>query len=236
MPKYLMLEKADWKNPMLAPLTEVFSKTVDGVLGVDQDNKIILWNDAAERLVGYKAEEILGRLCCEIFAWRDRTGRRGCSPACSLIMAAKREEPVQGRDMMIQTKDGRLIWVQVSVIVVPSQMPGSFTMVHLLRDVTRQVEMEMLLTKVQSLLSPERQPLDRRDSSLLENESPMNALTPREQEVLRLIASGESAKGIAEKLGISPATARNHTQKILEKLGIHTKLEAMALAFRYKHI
>jgi DNA-binding NarL/FixJ family response regulator len=61
-------------------------------------------------------------------------------------------------------------------------------------------------------------------------------LTAREQQVLRLIARGESAKGIAEKLCISPATARNHTQKILAKLGIHTKLEALALAFRYRHV
>ena len=71
--------------------------------------------------------------------------------------------------------------------------------------------------------------------SPLQSASPLKGLTPREQEVLRFIARGESAKAIAKQLCISTTTARNHPQKILAKLGLHTKLEAVAVAFRYKH-
>jgi DNA-binding NarL/FixJ family response regulator len=57
-------------------------------------------------------------------------------------------------------------------------------------------------------------------------------LTPREREILGLVASGLQNKEVAEKLGVSLATVRNHVHNILDKLGLHSKLEAVALAFR----
>jgi len=60
----------------------------------------------------------------------------------------------------------------------------------------------------------------------------MNHLTGREREVLRLLASGVSTKAVAQKLFISRFTARNHIQKILAKLKVHSRLEAATLALR----
>jgi DNA-binding NarL/FixJ family response regulator len=57
-------------------------------------------------------------------------------------------------------------------------------------------------------------------------------LTAREAEVLRLVSEGLQNKEIAHKMGISHATVRNHVHNILEKLGVHSKLEAVSLAFR----
>jgi two-component system nitrate/nitrite response regulator NarL len=58
------------------------------------------------------------------------------------------------------------------------------------------------------------------------------ALTPRESEVLRLLACGSSNRGIADTLGISATTVRNHIEHVLSKLGVHSKLEAVVLAAR----
>jgi two-component system nitrate/nitrite response regulator NarL len=55
-------------------------------------------------------------------------------------------------------------------------------------------------------------------------------LTPRELEVLRLLAIGANTKTAAEKLGVSPATIRNHVQNLLGKLGVHSRLQAVAHA------
>jgi two-component system nitrate/nitrite response regulator NarL len=57
-------------------------------------------------------------------------------------------------------------------------------------------------------------------------------LTEREREVLRRFASGESTRTIAAELGVSLATVRTHTQNILTKLGVHSKVEAAAYAAR----
>jgi DNA-binding NarL/FixJ family response regulator len=58
-------------------------------------------------------------------------------------------------------------------------------------------------------------------------------LTEREREVLALLATGAPAPDIATTLHISIATARNHIQSILNKLGAHSKLEAVAIAVRH---
>ena len=61
----------------------------------------------------------------------------------------------------------------------------------------------------------------------------VNRLTPRQTEILQLLAQGIPASEIAGKLGMSPLTLRTHVQNILTRLGVHTKLEAMALAIRH---
>jgi DNA-binding NarL/FixJ family response regulator len=57
-------------------------------------------------------------------------------------------------------------------------------------------------------------------------------VTPRERQVLLLIASGLVNKEIAAQLGLRLNTVRNHVQNILEKLNTHSKLEAVATAVR----
>lgn len=58
----------------------------------------------------------------------------------------------------------------------------------------------------------------------------LKALSPREREVLALVAQGGTNREIAERLVISEVTARNHVSHILEKLGVRRRSEAAALA------
>jgi two-component system response regulator DevR len=57
-------------------------------------------------------------------------------------------------------------------------------------------------------------------------------LTPREREVLDLLADGESKEAIARRLFLSTNTVRNHIQGILTKMHAHSRLEAVAAATR----
>ncbi len=57
-------------------------------------------------------------------------------------------------------------------------------------------------------------------------------LTAREQEVLALLAEGLTTREIAESLFISNNTARNHVQRLIAKLGAHSRLGAVATARR----
>ncbi|HZH66106.1 MAG TPA: helix-turn-helix transcriptional regulator [Flavisolibacter sp.] len=52
-------------------------------------------------------------------------------------------------------------------------------------------------------------------------------LTPRERDVLQLISDGLRQKQIAEKLSISPETARKHIKNAYKKLGAHNKVDAL---------
>ena len=55
-------------------------------------------------------------------------------------------------------------------------------------------------------------------------------ITPREREVLEGVARGESTAAMARRFGVSRATVRTHVQNVLSKLGVHSRLEAVAYA------
>ena len=63
---------------------------------------------------------------------------------------------------------------------------------------------------------------------------PTPRLTDRELEVLRLVAQGKSNREIAGDLYISENTVKNHVRNILEKLHLHTRMEAVMYAVREK--
>jgi DNA-binding NarL/FixJ family response regulator len=58
-------------------------------------------------------------------------------------------------------------------------------------------------------------------------------LTPRELEVLTLMAEGYDQRDIAAKLVISEKTTASHIQHVIEKLGVHSRAQAVAGAYRY---
>jgi DNA-binding CsgD family transcriptional regulator len=57
-------------------------------------------------------------------------------------------------------------------------------------------------------------------------------LTPRQREVLALLADGASTTQIATTLGLAEETVRNHIRQLLRRLGVHTRLAAVAYARR----
>lgn len=63
---------------------------------------------------------------------------------------------------------------------------------------------------------------------------PVPRLTPRELEVLRLVAQGLNNRDIAKELFISENTVKNHVRNILEKLHLHSRMEAVVFAVREK--
>ena len=60
----------------------------------------------------------------------------------------------------------------------------------------------------------------------------LKLLSRRERDVLRLIARGMDNAEIAEELGISPRTAKNHVSNILAKLGLSSRIQAAIYAVR----
>jgi DNA-binding NarL/FixJ family response regulator len=73
-------------------------------------------------------------------------------------------------------------------------------------------------------------------ASLLIEPEHSDKLTPREREILRLIADGLGNEQIGTRLFISPQTVRTHVGKTMEKLEVHSRTEAVAVALRQKLI
>lgn len=66
---------------------------------------------------------------------------------------------------------------------------------------------------------------------LVASEAKMLGLTPRQLEVLAFLAEGYSIKEISRKLSISPATTKVHTQTLYQRLGVHSRHDAVHTAF-----
>jgi DNA-binding NarL/FixJ family response regulator len=60
--------------------------------------------------------------------------------------------------------------------------------------------------------------------------APTPTLSPRQQEVLGLLAHGVPAREIGTRLGLSEATVRNHIRGLLRRLDCHSQLQAVARA------
>jgi DNA-binding NarL/FixJ family response regulator len=65
-----------------------------------------------------------------------------------------------------------------------------------------------------------------------DNDRLLRRLTPRETQILRYLAAGETTTQVAGHLGISALTVQSHVKSILAKLGVHSKIEAVTLAWR----
>lgn len=93
----------------------------------------------------------------------------------------------------------------------------------------RRGEPLMPLTEVVELLRLAGQRRERE----LDDRRVLDSLTPREHEVLQLLADGLDNREAAARLHVSPRTHRNHVANILGKLGVHSQLQALLFALRY---
>jgi len=91
--------------------------------------------------------------------------------------------------------------------------------------VTKPFEPEELLARVRRAIMRTPQPGRDGDSDRFN-------LTPREREILGLFAEGLGTQAISDRLEISAKTVSSHTQRLLPKLGVHSRTEAVALAYR----
>jgi len=110
-------------------------------------------------------------------------------------------------------------------------LPKSRATVDVLEAVRRAAEGEMLIPAAQLARLLARSHEMAKDDA--ERRRLLQSLTPREQEVLALMAEGLDNRAIAAELAIGFTTVRGHVQNILEKLEAHSKLEALACAARY---
>lgn len=209
----------------MADLLKDLAGMADGVIAVDSNQRILLWNRAAEKLLGVRAREALGRYCYEVMRGRNELGALLCRQACRTMALAKKGKPIPTRDIFTVTKAGQKVCLNVTHLV-PQNTSNRVALVHIFRDISRHKAMERFIGQLSNTLARlgSQAPAARR-----EPDSEVR-LTRREQQVLKLLAAGASTSAIAERLHISRFTVRNHIENILLKLGAHSRLEAVALA------
>ena len=193
---------------------DIVKSTAEPAFATDGKGNILAWNQAAERLLGYKARRVTGKRCYDILRGTDSFGNRFCDANCPLINMARRREAIHDFHLNVRTANSSIVRANVSAVFVPAQAPSGFTIVQTLK-----------------LREPER------DSQQLHTPAPVRPnpstpLTRREIEVLGLLADGRSTREIGGLLHISVDTVRSHVKHILHKLKARNRIEAVVLARR----
>ena len=193
----------------------------------DMAGHVLLWNGGAEKLLGRPAHQALGRLCHDLLGGRDVYGNLFCHESCAVRAMCQKGEAIQPFELVLDSPRPATA-VQVSILKVPSGALDEDVIVHFLQPLDRDGRLAREL---------ERLGIAARGPSAGTAKAPRGdehaaPLSPREKEVLGRMAEGLGNKEIAQKLDISLATTRNHVHNLLEKLGVHSKLEAISLAYR----
>lgn len=174
----------------------------DALMTFGPDLRVRSWNRALERLTGIGEDDAIGRPCWEVLGGIDDAGLV-CHPGCSQLRLAREGWPILSRQLSIRTAEGRRS-VSMATVVATNDASEPVCL-HLFRNGAAEA--------------------DRVAGAEVH-------LTPRQREVLELLAAGRPAKKISQRLGIAEATVRNHIRAILVELGCHSQLAAVAEARR----
>jgi PAS domain S-box-containing protein len=207
---------------------ELLTSTAVAAFASDQSGQITVWNEAAEALLGHEATRVVGKPCIKVICGRDLYGNRFCNESCAVRKMRRHREPIHPYEFQIKHRSGEMLKVKCSVIIAPSASARRFNLIHLVEPLGPAAEIALGELARRGGAMPEFPAAKGKRKKA--SASPVRKLTPREIEVLRLVASGTSTHDIAHALGIQNTTAHNHIQHILDKLGAHTKLQAVYVA------
>ncbi len=191
----------------------------------DSRDRIIFWNRGMTELLGRRSDETLGLRCYDTLAGRDVFGNRFCYANCPVMATLREGDPVRGFELKLSASAAELRAVSVTVLKIPGVRPDLFTLVHILQPTAAEGRFARMMEQLAASGGRTR------SSAAVTGENGQ-PLTRRETEILHHVAAGLQNKEVAHKLDISLATVRNHVHNMLDKLGVHSKLEAVSLSFR----
>ncbi|HET7682524.1 MAG TPA: response regulator transcription factor [Marmoricola sp.] len=201
---------------------ELFRRGLTMLLGVESDIEVV--GEAGD---GVRAAELAVELVPDVVLLDVRMPRRGGLETCVQI----KEQIPNARIIMLTVSDEEADLYEA----VKNGASG-----YLLKDssIDEVAQAVRVVAEGQSLISPmmAAKLLDEfKEMSRTDRETVITPrLTDRELEVLRLVAKGLNNREIAKQLFISENTVKNHVRNILEKLQLHSRMEAVMYAVREK--
>ena len=97
----------------------------------DREGRITTWTDAAERLLGHRADDVLGRPCHEVLRGCDLFGHPACGAGCPLLQPSSTAASPRPHILRLTDARGRMLDARVSVRLV-HEPSGDTRFVHLL--------------------------------------------------------------------------------------------------------
>ena len=199
----------------------------EGVLVQDAETQVVYANRAASELLGVDREQLRGRselpTPCECLS----ESGEALPERWPSVDALRTGRPQRPRVIGLPRPDGRVRWVRVSARPIGGSVLTSMLDVTALR--TAEEDAATLASRLDG--NGARKDRGDGDGNGNGNRKPgKGVLSPREHQVVELLASGNTGEEVAERLGISPATVRVHVRNATGKLGASTRTQAVAIA------
>ncbi len=205
-------------------------------IATDESGHVVAWNRAAGQLFAFESKAgTRGRYIHELLRTRDVFGNRLPETNAPFLDMVKRGEPIRAFEVNARKVSGERVQLSISIVVVLGSDSGrQDEIVYLLTPLLRRRRADDLLERVLTDLADGREVLKRAASGRGgKGRAAKGArLTRRQAQVLKLLAAGHDNRQIAKVLGVSVNTVRSHSQALLKNLGVRTRLEAVAVAFR----
>ncbi len=205
---------------------DLLSRSRQAAFGIDAAERIVYWNLPCETILGHPARSVLGKHCFEIVAGRDENGNHYCSRNCPVATQARSGEPVQPFTLVVLDGRGEDRALRFRTFAVPAVRAELSVVVHVV------AEREHALSETEKALARLAAPVARWPLTIRSVTVP--TLTTREREIILGFAEGLSTNALSDRLGIAAVTVRNHTQRILLKFDVHSKLAAVVYAYRHQ--
>lgn len=141
-------------------LERIFSSLGHGMYVVDVDRRILLWNRAAESILGWTEEDALGKDCKEFIGHLNADGCQLCDDECPLEAAVNESHTVFAGTVWGHAKGGDLIPLNVSCAPLFDDKQEMVGAVEVFNDVSREVEVDRMKSEMCSVVAHElRTPL-----------------------------------------------------------------------------
>ena len=88
----------------MSPLFEALKNSADGAFVVDEESRILFWNESAEAILGFDGDDIAGQFCYQLLNGSDEGGRLICKERCQVVRMALQSEPIPNYDVRVTTK------------------------------------------------------------------------------------------------------------------------------------
>lgn len=208
-------------------ILELMSNSVDGVFATRNDNKIIYWNESAQKILGYKTKDVIGKSYRDLISPKDIKGK---TIYFQNDKNSKQEKGAENYEIIANSAKSNKVWLNITVFHVPNNSDDHGINVHVFRDITREKIYEKIIIDVISKTDIANHLVSTVPSLKKDNKDHEIKLTNREREILLLLADGHSTKTISSKLYITMSTLRKHIRNIYSKLKVHSMVEALAVA------
>lgn len=203
----------------------VFETAPDIAVNILANDYTVLWSNRVMAVaVEQSLNEMVGRKCYEV--WRRRTSP---CPVCLLEIVMDTKEPcIMERWLDLPNKERR--YAEVKAYPVFDKNGTVKYAFEIIIPVTSKKRNERKRQKYIHMLEQTLRELDLSVTRATNDLSLQNTLTPREEEVLKLITRGFSNKEIASILSVSSDTIKTHIKRIFSKLDVTDRTQAAVWA------